>query len=343
MTTNYLITGVQALKGGVLAGIAVYLIIILLLYILKIRRGISRKCIFEMMFCIYGITLLKITGIFSLNYSLSGHFSYSLVPFINSSIIPVLLNFILFIPYGILLPLVFRSCRWNRKKIVFVCGLTSLIIELLQIFGGRYAAIDDFLINTLGAFSGFIIYSCINELKINRKKAIKSFVVFCFALIICFAGIYCIGDNAKQLPDGLNAVESNIAEVNVYFNGEKQNINADSYIYRSFAIQISNCGGHLLETENISENMIWNNDCFIDIIYSSPQNINFENADYFSIENADRILYNANQNILYWGNSGYQSCMDYTEMSEELQAHKEEILKQYEQLPGLIISYFEQQ
>ena len=88
--------------------------------------------------------------------------------------------------------------------------------------------------------------------------------------------------------------------------------------------------------------MIWNNDCFIEIIYSSPQNINFENADYFSIENADRILYNANQNILYWGNSGYQSCMDYTEMSEELQAHKEEILKQYEQLPGLIISYFEQ-
>ena len=340
--TNYLITGVQALKGGVLAGIAVYFIIVLLLYILKIRRGISRKCIFEMVFCIYGITLLKITGIFSLNYSLSGHFSYSLVPFINSSIIPVLLNFILFVPYGLLLPIVFRSCRWNRKKIVFVCGFTSLIIELLQLLGGRYAEIDDFLINTLGAFSGFIIYSCINELKKNRKKATISFATLCFALIICFTGIYYIGDNAKQLPDRLNAVESNIAEINVYFNGEKRSINTDSYIYHSFAIQISNCGGHLLKTESISENMIWNSDCFIEIIYSSPQHIDFENADYFSIENADRILYNADQNILYWGNSGYQSYVDYTEMSEELQPHKEEILKQYEQLSGLIISYYEQ-
>lgn len=341
MTTNYLITGVHALKVGVLAGISVYLIIVILLYILKISKGISRKCILEMTFCIYGITLLKITGLFSLNYSLSGHFSYSLVPFINSSIIPVLLNFILFVPYGLLLPLVFRSCRWNWKKIVFVCGLTSLIIELLQMFGGRYAEIDDILINTLGAFSGFIIYSCINELKKNRKNAIISFASLCFALIMCFAGIYCIGDNAKQLPDGLEAVESNIAEVNVYFNGEKRIINADSYIYHSFASQISNCGGHLLEKESITENMIWCNDCFIEIIYSSPQNINFENADNFSIENADRILYNADQNILYWGNSDYQCCMDYTEMGEELQAHKEEILKQYEQLPALIISYFE--
>lgn len=117
MITNYLIKGVQTLKGGVLTGISVYLIIILLLYILKIRRGIPWKCIFEMVFCIYGITLLKITGIFSLTFSLCGHFSYSLVPFISSSIIPVLLNFILFIPYGFLLPLVFYSRRWNRKKL----------------------------------------------------------------------------------------------------------------------------------------------------------------------------------------------------------------------------------
>lgn len=341
MTINYLIKGVQTLKGGVLTGISVYLIIILLLYILKIRRGISRKCIFEMVFCIYGITLLKITGIFSLTFSLSGNFSYSLVPFINSSIIPVLLNFILFVPYGFLLPLVFCSCRLNWRKIVFICGLTSLIIELLQMFGGRYAEIDDFLINTSGAFSGFIIYSCINKLKKNRKNAAISFTSLCFALIICFTGIYCIGDNAKQLPDGLDAVESNIAEVNVYFNGEKRSININSYIYHSFASQLSNCGGHLLETESISENIIWNNDCFIEIIYSSPQNINFENADNFSIENADRIVYNANQNVLYWGNSGYQSCMDYTEMDKELQPHKEEILKQYEQLPTLIINYFE--
>ncbi len=342
MTINYLIKGVQSLKDGFLIGIPIYLIIIILLYFLKIRRGISWKCIFEMMFCIYGITLLKITGIFTLNYSLDGIFSYNLMPFIGSSMIPVLLNFILFVPYGFLLPLVFRSCQWNWKKIIFISGLTSFVIELLQMFGGRYAEIDDFLINTLGAFSGFIIYSCICIRKQTHKKAIMSFVFLCLTLIICFVGIYCIGDNEKQLPDGLDAVESNIAEVNLYFNGEKRMIAVDSEVYHCFANQIYNCGGHLLETESISENMIWNNDCFIEIIYTSPQYIHFENADHFSIENADRLLYNADQNILYWGNSNYQNCLDYTKTGEELLAHKEEILEQYEQLPALIISCFNQ-
>ena len=54
--------------------------------------------------------------------------------------------------------------------------------------------------------------------------------------------------------------------------------------------------------------------------------------DFFSIENADRLLYNADQNILYWGNSGYQNCLDYTKMDGELQAHKEEILMEYREL-----------
>jgi len=293
-----------------------------------------------MLFCIYGITLLKITGIFTLKYSLNGIFNYNLIPFIGSSIVPILLNFILFVPYGFLLPVVFDSYKWNWKKIIFISGLTSFIIELLQLFGGRYAEIDDLLMNTLGAFSGFIIYSCVYIRKKNCKKAIMSFVFLCLTLIICFVEIYCIGDNEKQLLDGLDAVENHIAEVYVYFNGEKRRIEVDSEVYHCFAIQISNCGGHLLETESISENMIWNNDCFIEIIYTSPQHISFENADNFSIENADRLLYNANQNILYWGNSSYKSCLDYTKMGEELQAHKEEILEQYKRLPAFIISCF---
>ena len=99
----------------------------------------------------------------------------------------------------------------------------------------------------------------------------------------------------------------------------------------------------MLEIQNASESEIWNEaDCFIEIIYDSPQTIEFENAENFFIENADKILYNANKNILYWGNSSYQKYLDYAEMDEELQAHKEEILKGYEQLPTLIKRYFEQ-
>ena len=72
MGMNYIIRGIQSLKDGFVIGILIYLIIALFLYILKIRKNILWKCVFEIAFCIYAITLLKITGIFTLNYSLSG-------------------------------------------------------------------------------------------------------------------------------------------------------------------------------------------------------------------------------------------------------------------------------
>ncbi len=338
---NYIAIGIQNLKEAVLIGIPAYIIILFLLYLSKIRRKISWKCVFEMIFCIYIITLLKTTGIFTLTYNLDGIYNYNFVPFAGSSIIPVLLNFVLFVPYGLLLPLLFRSCRGNWKKVVIICGLSSLTIELLQMIGGRYAEIDDFLINTFGAFSGYILYTCVVEGKKNRKKAVVSIVSLCAAVIICFACIYAVGDNEKRLPDGLSAAENNIAEINVYSGGEKRTLD-NTYVYNVFAIQISNCGGHLLEIQDASASDVWNKaDRFIEVIYDSPQAIAFENAENFSIENADRILYNADKNILYWGNSGYQSCLDYTKLDEDLQAHQEEILDGYKQLPTLIDSCFE--
>ncbi|MGL4338482.1 MAG: VanZ family protein [Turicibacter sp.] len=36
--------------------------------------------------------------------------------------------------------------------------ITSFWIELLQLFGGRFAEIDDILANSLGTFVGFIVF-----------------------------------------------------------------------------------------------------------------------------------------------------------------------------------------
>ena len=154
-------------------------------------------------------------------------------------------------------------------------------------------------------------------------------------------GIYAVGDNEGQTPDGLYAVESNIAEINVYSDGEERKVEAASEVYHCFAMQISNCGGHVLESRSIAESEIWNdNECFIEIVYISPQNIVFVNSEDFSISNADRILYNADQNILYWGNSCYQNYLDYTELTDELQEHRNEILEGYERLRILITECF---
>ncbi|MDD6023958.1 MAG: hypothetical protein PUC06_06960, partial [Oscillospiraceae bacterium] len=66
------------------------------------------------------------------------------------------------------------------------------------------------------------------------------------AFLICFTGIYAVGDHEKKLPDGLSAVEDSIAELNVYSGMEKRSMDVYSDVYNVFTSQIFNCGGHLL-------------------------------------------------------------------------------------------------
>lgn len=64
-------------------------------------------------------------------------------------------NIILFIPFGILLPLAFRI---EGKTILLGC-LVSCFIEAMQFaFAMGAADIDDIILNTLGAVIGYIIY-----------------------------------------------------------------------------------------------------------------------------------------------------------------------------------------
>ena len=65
---NYMIKGIQALKESFFLGIIIYIVIFVLLYLFKKRRTISWNYMFEGIFCIYCVTLLNLTGIFTLSY-----------------------------------------------------------------------------------------------------------------------------------------------------------------------------------------------------------------------------------------------------------------------------------
>ena len=339
---NYIMRGFADLKYSVVIGAVLYAILFLLLYALKKRKKFSWKYIAELAFCIYGVLLLRLVGIFSLHFSLNGIMSYNLIPFVGSSFVPVLLNFLLFVPYGFLLPLVFTSCQWNWKNILCVGALTSLTIEILQMFGGRYAEIDDFLINIFGTLAGYLFYTCLRNFRQNRKKAVRSFMALAATLGICFSGIYFVGDHSDWLPDGLSAVQDNISEFRIYYKGENQTVSINSDIYYYFTTQMSNCGGHLLEVKSSLDSEVMNDtDCFIEILFDNPQTISFYNAEDFSISNADRVMYNSTKNILYWGCSDYQYYADYMKLDAELEEHKADILSQYQGLQEMIIQYFE--
>lgn len=82
---NYIMRGSATLKSSILYGIFVYIVIFIILDVIKKeRRSISWKNIFELMFCVYSITLLQLTGIFHLHFSSEGFYNFNLVPFIGS-------------------------------------------------------------------------------------------------------------------------------------------------------------------------------------------------------------------------------------------------------------------
>ncbi|TVY10814.1 VanZ family protein [Paenibacillus cremeus] len=76
--------------------------------------------------------------------------SYFLIPIINLAG-----NVGVFVPFGVLLPLLIRSCRsFRRFSLVFLCAIVSL--ELLQtVLRVGTSDIDDVLLNYLGAAVGF--------------------------------------------------------------------------------------------------------------------------------------------------------------------------------------------
>ena len=83
----------------------------------------------------------------------------NLIPFqdfSSSNILGMALNAVMFAPLGFLLPAYFERYRhWGRT---LAAGfLTSLTVELIQLFTFRATDVDDLIMNTLGTLVGFLI------------------------------------------------------------------------------------------------------------------------------------------------------------------------------------------
>ena len=73
-------------------------------------------------------------------------------------------NILLFIPFGILLPM---ASRWSNKwyRTLLVGFFMSLAVELVQLITARgYFDYDDIVLNCAGALTGFWIYQVLEKL-----------------------------------------------------------------------------------------------------------------------------------------------------------------------------------
>jgi len=86
--------------------------------------------------------------------------------YINYFLINFLGNIILFIPFGLFIPLLWKT---SNKKTLFIGFCSSLFIEICQLFLARGTDVDDLILNTTGVLLGLIIYKFL-------KKHFKSFV-----------------------------------------------------------------------------------------------------------------------------------------------------------------------
>ena len=103
-------------------------------------------------------------------------------------------NIILFVPFGILLPLAFET---KRKTLLFGC-MTSCLIEILQfVFAMGTADIDDIILNTLGTVFGYVIYIIAKHIFRERKvlltiSAIVLGIGLAAGILILYAAGYLI-------------------------------------------------------------------------------------------------------------------------------------------------------
>jgi len=137
--------------------------------------------------------ILTATGIYDI-YSSQTYLNFNFVPFsdIFTNYKQYILNIILFIPFGFLLPM-----QWNnfkKKRCTFIAGLMlSLFIEIMQIFSLRATDIDDLLMNTLGTIAGYYLFilarrffpktSVFSDGTINRWKW-EPYIYITFALLV---------------------------------------------------------------------------------------------------------------------------------------------------------------
>ena len=149
------------------------------------------------------VLIVYITGVYhftgagtlyeGMRYGFDGTLEYNVIPFSkNIDIVGYALNILLFIPLGILLPIMNERNKRFKALIIWAIGF-AVMIELSQILNHRATDIDDILLNTLGAVLGYGMYKIIYGITYDKLKY-KTIpgAIICTIVIATFIGRFFI-------------------------------------------------------------------------------------------------------------------------------------------------------
>lgn len=122
-----------------------------------------KRTIYYIILGLYLASVYEVVGLPSINY-IRIDLTINVIPFIPMAddIKNSILNVILFIPFGIMLPFLWKNFFSLKSIILFGFG-KSLIIEILQVFTFRATDINDLITNTAGAILGYLIFKIIDK------------------------------------------------------------------------------------------------------------------------------------------------------------------------------------
>lgn len=143
-------------------------VVFLIPAVLILQYGVFKQHSFSKLaaVAIFSLYLLGVFSVVGLPTATSWHvnFHFNLIPLIDIVTSPLdyirntILNIVLFVPFGFLVPAVWKEYRSRRKMALTGC-LLSLFIEILQIFTFRLTDVDDLITNTGGTMLGYYIAS----------------------------------------------------------------------------------------------------------------------------------------------------------------------------------------
>ena len=154
------------------------------------RRSLKRFCLTGL-FVLYLCEMYNVVGIPAVQY-LHWDPSVNLIPFADEKnfryFFQVSMNAVMFLPFGFLLPVLWEKCRsW---KVTTLAGfLTSAMIETIQLFCFRMTDADDLMMNTLGAFLGYLLsWVCFHHgwkrSEPDSTKSVSDFLMMISAILI---------------------------------------------------------------------------------------------------------------------------------------------------------------
>lgn len=141
------------------------------------KKSTTSHYLWTFIMMIYVYLVFSVTGIGSIGEMISKggliatlhQANISLIPFQSEGVFTYIMNVIMFMPLGFLLPYIWRNFR-NPIKIALTGLVFSMLIEFSQLPTNRLVDIDDLMMNVLGAIFGFVVWKLIGRYFFNRKE-----------------------------------------------------------------------------------------------------------------------------------------------------------------------------